>query len=428
VTESASLGGVREARGRSLAVALGIALALHLPFTPFPWLLRWLGPWLHRHDTSWDYQDDLVIVPISVFDAPQEQPPPSEPPPAKTAAEPVAPVVPKKPRLTTDAGVSDADAAVAEAGLIADAGDGGDRKALATVDAGPRDAGPPGSVKDTLALAGALRQTVSGKPNVVIAMWLTTLRAHSLGPLVSSMLACNPQWRDFLGDDVDPIRDLDGVLLSGPRMTETSKVTVIVQTRMEEPRIRQLMGVLIAHSSSEGGWFDAGAGVSAARFHADRADRIAFSHPVGLVIITPPEGYEQLRGVRGPLPFPASNGRAISVTMVTPWRPARALGLKLPETLQELRLDVSASSDGGFDVTGELDDKDAESAEAHADDVTTQIAGLGGFVTDDIRFVPQGRHLVGHTHLSRMTSAIVLGFVRGYICPAGLPDAGHGGQ
>jgi hypothetical protein len=432
--------GVRDSKRSYLAIALGLALVLHLPLTPFPWLLRWLGPWLHRHDTSWDYQDDRVIVPISLVEAPVESPPPAAEPPAeaKGVAEP-AHAPHKKPRPEprgADAGAPDAGDAgpeagraeerTADAGLARDREDAGGLLAHALTDAGARDAaGSAASVKDTLALSGALRQTVSGKPNVAIAMWFSTLRSHPLGQLVSSMLACNPQWKDFLGEDVDPVRDLDGVLLSGPRMTETSKVTVIVQTRMDAGKIREILRGLVAMSPASGGFLDAGAGVTAARFRADRADRVAFTHPPGLVIITPPEGYEQLRSVRGPLPFPPSQGRAMSVTLVTPWRPARGLGLHLPETLRELRLDITAAADGGFDINGEFDDKDAESAQSHAADVTAQIAGLGGFVTDDVQFVPRDEHLVGHTHLSRMTSAIVLGFVRSFVCPAALPDAGQ---
>src|SRR5262249_45067246 len=156
---------------------------------------------------------------------------------------------------------------------------------------------------------------------------------------------------------------------------------------------------------------DAGGGGRAIQFHADRADRIAFTHPRNMVIVTPPEGFEQLRDVREPLSLPPGHGQAMSLTMVTPWRPLRGVGAKLPETLGETRVNASAASDGGVDVQIEFDDQDAASAEAHARDVTDQARAAGGPLLGDIEFVAQGNHLSASTHFSRLTCAIVLGFI-----------------
>ena len=60
--------GIRDSRARTLAVAFIFALVAHLPLTPFPFVLRWLAAYLSRSDTSWDYQDDRVIIPISLVD------------------------------------------------------------------------------------------------------------------------------------------------------------------------------------------------------------------------------------------------------------------------------------------------------------------------------------------------------------------------
>jgi len=426
--------GIRDSRARTLAVAFIFALVAHLPLTPFPFVLRWLAAYLSRSDTSWDYQDDRVIIPISLVD----DVPPSEPPPEPTAAGAAEPQARPRDRgddRARDAGAPDSNTAdVVERDGARDGGrrwDGGPPPAepLAAGDAGgDGDGGAGPSVKDTLSLVGGLRRAVKGKPNVALVLWFSTMREHPLGPLVGSLLACNEQWRDFLADQVDPLRDLDGVMLVGPRMADTSKVTALVQHRMDDTKLQNVISFVghRAERTSTGGFIPGPAGTRAVRFHADRADRIAFTHPRNLIIVTPPDGFEQLRELREPISLPPGRGRAMSLTMVTPWRPLRNVGARLPETLSEMRVDLFAASDGGVNVEIEFDDQDAASAESHAREISDQARAMGGPLLSDIEFVAQGNHLAAQTHLSRITSAIALGFVRGSICPAGALDGGRG--
>src|SRR6266542_3305486 len=108
--------GIRDSRARTLAVALVLALVAHLPLTPFPFVLRWFAAYLTRSDTSWDYQDDRVIIPISLVD---DVPSPSEPPPepmaAAGAAEPQVRPHDRGDDRARDAGAPDADAGEAAA-------------------------------------------------------------------------------------------------------------------------------------------------------------------------------------------------------------------------------------------------------------------------------------------------------------------------
>src|SRR5258708_17264260 len=164
------------------------------------------------------------------------------------------------------------------------------------------------------------------------------MRAHQLGRLVGGMLGCNPQWHDFMGDLIDPLSDLGGVVLYGPRMHDTSQLTVLAQSRMDDAKLRSVLEQL-AHKPGAGP-ADAGAGARAVRFFADRADRVAFTHTRNMIIVTSPEGMAQIPGQKEPISLPAGHGQAMSLTMVTPWRPLRALGIKVPETLSEVRLNV----------------------------------------------------------------------------------------
>jgi hypothetical protein len=418
--------GIRDSPARTLGAALALAFIFHLPLTPFPFIMRWVSAWLSRSDTSWDYKDDSVIIPISLVDDPTPSQPPAPvlPPAAPATAEP-KPIPRTHEERVRDAGVADAGEPDA-ARVVAKADAGKKREAgteLAVTDGGEGDAGAGPSVKDTLSLVGGLKHAIKGKPNVSIVLWLSTIREHPLGQLAGGILTCNPQWHDFLGDQIDPLRDLDGVMLAGPRMSETSKVTVMVQSRMDDAKLQRVMGTL---AEKPGGSFVDGGGGRAIQFHADRAERIAFTHPRNMVIVTPPEGFEQLREVREPLSLPPGHGQAMSLTMVTPWRPLRGLGAKLPETLSEIRVNASAASDGGVDVQIEFDDQDAASAEAHARDVTDQARAVGGPLLGDIEFVAQGNHLSASTHFSRLTCAIVLGFVRERLCPSAAFDGGRG--
>jgi hypothetical protein len=425
---------VRDSRGWAFRLALLVALIAHVPFTPLPFMLRLLALYFNRSDTSWDYQDDSVIIPISlVEDTPSPTPPPAERAPETAAGASLgdqAKARAQPPEPGNDAGIVDAgpDAVADAAPERRRARDGGvDRRnvPLAAGDAGA-DGGENG-IKDTLSLVGGLRRAVKGKPNVALVFWFSTIREHPLGPLVGSLLSCNPQWRDFLGDMIDPLQDLDGVMLVGPRMAETSKLTILVQSRMDDAKMRQIMGFVgeSAHRRGAGGPIDAGAGTQAVRFHADRADRVAFTHPKNLIIVTPPEGFAQLQAQREAMSLPAGRGQAMSLTMANPWRPLRAVGMHLPETLSEIRVNVFASQSGGVNVEIEFDDQDAVQAAAHASEVTDQARGAAGPLLSDITFVAHGNRLHAETRLSRITSAIALGFVRGSICPPGALDGGR---
>jgi hypothetical protein len=312
----------------------------------------------------------------------------------------------------------------------------GPRKA--TVDAGAavaasENAGDGGGsgVKDSLSLVGGLKRAVQGtENNVTLVVWFSTIRDHPLGSQVGALFSCNVQWRDFMGDLVDPLRDLDGVMVTGPRMADSSKIVALAQHRMDEARVTEVMNTIGARAkrTGSGGPLPTGhEGMVAVRFHADRADRIALTHPTHMIAVTPPEGFEQLRDMKGPLTFPPGHGKAMSATIVNPWRPAnKMLGTRLPETLSKVRILMSAASDGGVDVEAEFDDQDAELAKAHAPLVSEQVRSLGfGVVLTDVEFVAQGSQLKAQTHLSRLSSALVLGVGRNMICPAGF-DGGRG--
>lgn len=453
---------------RRFRIALLVAVLLHLPAVPQLGMLTGLAQMLRGPQADWDYDDTNVVIPVLLEEAPVEEVPeitePAAPPTEPLQeAEPVNPA-PKKPKKKKedeglDAGpdvevadaAEDADAELdagdeldAEApdatdgldagvevlaeGEVADAGaDAAPSEALAegeALDAGAEgvamaDAGSKRAVEDTLGLTGGLTKVVQGKPNIALVLWFDALREHPIGAMVSEILQCEPQWREFLGGAIDPVRDFDGVMLTGPRFTDSSKVTVAVQHRLPKEKVRELIGEMVARSGDAGAFLDTGTDEIVAKAYADRAERIVFTHPRDMVFITPEEGFEQIRSIKRALSLPPGKGRTVSLTLVNPYRPLRAFRVEAPQTLTELRLDIVLTSDGSANVTAEFDDIDEETAKASAKVLTEQLArsALGPFVGNK-EFVAQGSRVVGSIRLSRLTSALVLGFVRAAACPA----------
>src|SRR5260370_39615251 len=79
------------------------------------------------------------------------------------------------------------------------------------------------------------------------------------------------------------------------------------------------------------------AGMVAVRFHADRADRIAFTHPRNVIIVTPPERFDQLKDQPEPLSLPAAPGQTPPPPPATPLPPLPAPRAPLPADLRASR-------------------------------------------------------------------------------------------
>lgn len=414
--------------------------------TPYLGLVPWLARVLQGPADDWDYADGEVIIPITLESAPSSSPAP-EPEPASVPGSPPEKAAPPKP-IVNDAGAPDAappdaapdaseapdaaplkddpldagadaasEDAPADPAEIADAtaSDPTDAEPLALAEAG---SGTEPAVKDSLGLTGELTKTVQGKPNISLVLWFDSLKDHPAGQTVSEILQCEPQWREFLGGTMDPVRDLEGVMLTGPRFVDSSKITVAVQHKLPPTKLKELITAFVERSGEKGAFLDAGKGEIAAKAFADKAERVVFTHPRDMVFITPPEGWEQIRAIEQPLSLPPGEGRAVSLTLVNPWRPLRALRIQAPNTLTEMRLDIVMTRDGGANITVELDDKDAETAEASAKVLTDQLArsAVGPFLGGR-EFIAQGSRITGTVRLSRLTSAFVLGFVRAAACP-----------
>jgi hypothetical protein len=82
------------------------------------------------------------------------------------------------------------------------------------------------------------------------------IRKHELGAAFSRTLLLIPQWRPFFeGSPIDPIRDVDHLLLTAPRLrSDTSKMVVTMDFNVAEPLIRAAVDSLVQRANGE--WLD----------------------------------------------------------------------------------------------------------------------------------------------------------------------------
>jgi len=172
------------------------------------------------------------------------------------------------------------------------------------------------------------------------------VRAHPLGGRVGPLLRNVYQWRDFFGPTaIDPMRDIDRMLIVGPQLRDSSEVTAILQFNLPQERVKAAVGLLVSRDP-EGAWLDAG--VPVAKAHADRAERVfVFPSPNILVVATP---HSQNAAEKLPKKFrlPGPKGDEIAIAkLATPWRAFLGLRVVVPKSIRSAELRLSPMPDGG---------------------------------------------------------------------------------
>lgn len=377
------VGGSGRRYARRFAVAFVLACLVHLPLTPVMPLLRLArtAEKLRDDDRSWDYdappvssepmeivdlvppppkpaEKDAFTVPKAALEGKPVDAKPAEPKGEVRFAEGAAPEPPKPAEPAPDE--TSEDAALPKKKTAED-----DPKA--TPDA------PKAGDKKPVGLAGELAKQVVGKPNVTLALWMAPLRDHALGKRFDNLFACSPEWRTFLDAGVSPMSDLDGMLVTGPQITDITKSTVAVQHHLASSRVTDLFSTLVAKSGAVGKFVRDDVAQILVRRHV----RILFPHATHMVFMAPTSGWEPIHDQRAPLALPDPNGRAISLTLQ---KPAKPLGkvVSLPARLAELRVDVFLDADGGADLQLDFDDVSEEAAAADAARVEAALGTMFG--------------------------------------------------
>ena len=309
---------------------------------------------------------------------PESEPAQPESHEESNAVEPQRTLVPR----SHDAGVADAaDAATdARADAPSDSSDDGWRPiplqprpsseaqgeldgSIASADHGG-DAGP-GANRDPEALLGS--ESIRADVNLVTLLVNgEVIRRHPVGARLGYLLHGIPQWDEFMsGTDIDPVRDIDWVLISGPALNDTTRDSVLIRYSAPDAVVDRAVRT-VSGKYDRGGPFDAGVrGVKAMLIHADRAERVIFRpQPHFLEVVPPKFAQKNARALVGAhLPEHFHPGEAVYLRMVNPHHPLP----EIPESITEMQLRVVPRSDDGADVYAEGTTSDAASAASAAD-------------------------------------------------------------
>lgn len=361
-----------------LACMLLASLALHLLLTPIPALLGIIGmlpaPQLH-------HPEQMVEVELTSLPLAAPAPEPTRPPENDTAVDDAPPEAPVEPEKDSEAAVPpppepDDPQAATEASA----------PAPPPVPTPPSESSSAESsdeiFADPVALAGQAASIADQNANVRLFLSTAVIREHPLGPRVGALLRRTPQWRDFFGPSrIDPIEDVERVLIAGPELRSTSQIVAVVQHKLEPARIDSAFDALVAR---KGEWVDREARL--ARAVADRASRIFAAPNDEVVVVAPPQLQEQLRELGQEVRFPASAGDiALTAYIIGPATVAKGTGLRLPPSLEWVRLDLRPTEDGGAvlqilaqDESEALAAKNAAWVQRLVESVTTVDLSRGG--------------------------------------------------
>ena len=371
----------------------------------------------------------LTAIPVDLIESDDPGTPAPPPPPVTEASEPA--VLPRKPRPRpepADAGVLDAEAPDAEP---ADAG--------ASVDAGVGDAGlekgDGGTPNPMAALSGDAKKVVDPDANVRLVVYPEKIRNHPLGPRVGRLLGSIYQWRDFFGPSkLDPIRDVDRIMIVGPELRDSSKVAAILKLNVGGSRVHDAIDAIVQADTEHGAWLDAG--VPAATAYADRAPRVFVMPSPNVVVVVPPSAQEAaLRlpknlGIRK-----AAGSEVLWAYAVTPWRPAAILRIDIPKSLKWAKVWVSPEAGGGALVEAEAEDESAELAEsdaarlmslinqklALADAISSIVGGVLGFqapkLVDKIELHAEGTKIRGSATLTEAQLELIFNQLEPLLSP-----------
>ncbi|WP_437693345.1 hypothetical protein [Sorangium sp. So ce176] len=414
---------VRAASRRALATAAAVALLLHLPLLPTP-LFSWLEAMFALRGELTDYDAGETIVPIdldlladdpsAVAAAPSATGAEAAPSGAGAAAPSTPPPVPSPPVASASAAPEAPDAGAPTPPRRRPPGDAGPD---AAGDGGAGDESGSPNLRTPLSAAGAPGKLASKDPNVQVLIAGDRLRTHELGAWFGRILTTIPQWQAFFSDTgVDPIRDIDHLLIAGPQLRDSSKVVAVMDYRAPEETMRAAVDVIVQRSN--GSWIE-DAPVPAARATAERSERIFAMVPDRrLLVVLPAEEEDQLSKLKSMKGFNKSSEAGIVISMLTPANAFRGVQA-LPRSLAWMRLTVTPTKDGGADLALTAGDESAAEALEHAQELTRTLNALRTInlgitridVVDEVTFNTDGKVIWSKLHVTNRQLKLIMGFV-----------------
>jgi len=357
-----------------MVVIFWIAAMLHAPFLPSA-LSDWLGGMFSESEIV-DYTGGEAIIPLDLDITPHgleaepggapETPGGSEPDgvPIQAPPEPTEDAPDAGPEL--DAGVDaspeeELDAGVPDAGPEEDAGPD-------EVDGGAKRPGAPAIEKPT-EMAGPKTLSDGNYVQVLIAGY--RIRNHPLGERAGNLFTTIPEWKSFFaGSDINPITDLDNILLSGPQFRDSKDVVAVIELNVPPQKVHKAIDNLVKRSKGE--WLK-GTPVPAARAKADRAFRLfALVPQKKLLVVMPLSKKDELGTLKQMKSFKRTSKAGIVVYLAEPHKPFGRV-VKIPKSIFWMRLSVVPDADGGATLHLEGKDESPAAAAKHATQLTKDV-------------------------------------------------------
>jgi hypothetical protein len=420
----------------AFVVGLGLSLLVHAAAFPLEWPAH-----LQVNDLEGEAAIAVDLLEGSGVAAPEPAPAPAEhPAPEAPAGENAHEKNPTTPPVSALADAGSRSHALEQRDAASDAkADGGstvDRPSSASgaPDAG-LDSGLDAGAGDTEAIAGAAGALQADVVLVAVLVNAEVIRKNPVGVSLGALLRGIPQWEDFMsGTDIDPVRDTDWLMISGPSLVNTARDIVLIRYGASDAAVDRAIA-RVSRKYSGGGPFDAGVpGVKATLAHADRAERVLLRpRPHVLGVVPPAVAAKVARQlVTVGLPAHVLPGVAVYFRFESPHRAVP----EIPESISELRLRVVPRADSGADAFLEGDAKDPESAAEAASEIEKAIrrrnSGLTSLLThgifDGVEVRAEGAKVLVHLSVTLeeiKTLASLAGAFLGVAMPD-VPDVQHG--
>lgn len=389
---------------RLIAWTVSVSAVLHLAFTPLAGLLGLMTSLLAPPPPPELEAEQLRSIPITLLSDAElaELDRPAAPPLAPPAAAEVLPHDPKAPEVAPKP-------APPKPAAPPPAPRPPDKPAPAPAARGDAAEG----IGHPVAMTGLASEIVDANANVNLLLVTERLRQHPLGPRIGRLIMNFPQWSSFFESGaVDPVRDIDRMLVVGPQFRRSADVVAILEHSVPRDVMRGAVDRLVQRAP-KGRWLRAKFPV--ARAHADRAERLFALTAPRVLVVAPPQLEPQILAAP-PTGFPAPAGEeAVVLHVKTPWRALIGLPFRLPESIEWLRLDVVPVADGSAQVHITAKDADARQAAEHAQTLSValnaltnpDLGALGALVglrsiafIDKIQFKARGDRISGQVRVS----------------------------
>ncbi len=332
-----------------------------------------------------DEVDGEAAIPIDLL-SPEDTPPPPPPPeevkpPAEDDKGQTPAVATARSRPAPDAGAPQdggpdgaRDAATSEGGP----GDAGHASAMLDGAVAMNDAGPgPGGPRDPQAIVGAAGDIQVDKVLVMVVVNAEVIRKSPQGPTLAGLLRRVDQWDQFMrGTDIDPVKDIDWIIISGPSIQNTTRDVVLVHYSATDAKVDHAMDV-VAANYPQGGAFDAGVpSVKAVRSFSDGAERVVMQPRPHVLAVVPTSAAAKVAHQLATANVPAHvrKGEALYLRVVDPHHPMP----QIPAEISELRLRIVPTDDDGAEVLVEGDTASEGAARKAAGEIEAQLRAFNG--------------------------------------------------